>query len=43
VLPPAAPENGCMLRLRLMATITEELINEAVGIIENVLKKNGLL
>ena len=43
VLPPAAPENGCMLRLSLMATITEELINEAADIIEDVLKKNGLL
>jgi 7-keto-8-aminopelargonate synthetase-like enzyme len=43
VLPPAAPENGCMLRLSLMATISEELIDEAVGIIEIVLKKNGLL
>ncbi len=43
VLPPAAPENGCMLRLSLMATITEDLINEAADIIEKVLKNNGLL
>jgi 8-amino-7-oxononanoate synthase len=43
VLPPAAPENGCMLRLSLMATISKELIDEAVGIIETVLKKSGLL
>ena len=42
VLPPAAPENGCMLRISLMATITQELIDEAVDIMEEVLKRHGL-
>ncbi len=42
VLPPAAPEDGCMLRVSLMATFTEALIGEAVGVIEAVLKKHGL-
>ncbi len=43
VLPPAAPENNCMLRISLMATHTEELILEAVDVIEAVLRKHGLV
>jgi 8-amino-7-oxononanoate synthase len=43
VLPPAAPANECLLRVSLMATHTRELIDEAVDIIEGVLKEAGLL
>jgi 8-amino-7-oxononanoate synthase len=39
VLPPAAPADGCLLRTSYMATLTEELIDEAVGIVADVLKK----
>lgn len=42
VLPPAAPADGCMLRVSLMATHTEALIDEAVAIIAAVLKEAGL-
>lgn len=39
VLPPAAPDGECMIRTSLMATHTEELIDEAVEIINKVLRK----
>jgi len=39
VLPPAAPEDGCMLRTSLMATHTESLLDEAMDIMKNVLGK----
>ena len=37
VLPPATPQNECLLRTSYMATLTEDLISEAVGIIADVL------
>ena len=37
VLPPACPENQCLLRSSYMASLTEPLIDEAVGIIASVL------
>ena len=40
VLPPAAPSDGCMLRTSYMATLTEELIDEAVEIIADVVLRN---
>ena len=40
VLPPAAPKEGCLLRVSCMATLTEALIEEAAGIIGRVLKEN---
>lgn len=43
VLPPAAPANECLLRVSLMATHTRELIDEAVDIIEGVLREAGLV
>ena len=43
VLPPAAPQGECLLRTSLMATHTEELIDEAVGIIAEVAEKRGLI
>lgn len=43
VLPPATPPNECLLRVSLMATHTEALIDEAVGIIEAVLKEARLV
>lgn len=33
VLPPAAPEGGCMLRTSCMATLTKALVREAADII----------
>jgi 8-amino-7-oxononanoate synthase len=42
VLPPATPPSECLLRVSLMATHTEALIDEAVDIIETVLKEAGL-
>ena len=40
VLPPAAPAGGCLLRTSYMATLSEALIDEAVGIVAKVLKEN---
>ncbi len=37
-LPPATPPNGCLLRCSLMASHTDELIDEALGVFEEVLK-----
>ena len=39
VLPPAAPQGGCMLRCSLMATHTEELLDEAAEIIGRVMRE----
>ena len=39
VLPPAAPADGCLLRTSYMASLTEELIDEASDIIAKVLKE----
>ncbi len=36
-LPPATPDHECLLRTSYMATLTEELIDEAVGIIASVI------
>ena len=40
VLPPATAPNECLLRTSYMATLTEDLIDEAVGIIAKVLLNN---
>lgn len=39
VLPPATPEGECLLRVSLMATVTEDLIDEAADIIASEIKK----
>jgi len=39
VLPPAAPQGGCMLRCSLMATHTEALLDEAAEIIGRVMRE----
>ena len=39
VLPPAAPSDGCMLRTSYMASLTEELLDEAMDIIADVVLK----
>lgn len=41
-LPPAAAPHECLLRTSLMATHTHELIDEAVGILADVLKRYDL-
>lgn len=41
-LPPATAQHECLLRTSLMATHTHALIDEAVGIIADVLKKYDL-
>lgn len=43
VLPPATPANECLLRVSLMATHTEALIDESVSIIEATLQQAGLV
>ena len=40
VLPPATAPNECLLRTSYMATLTEDLIDEAVAIIAKVLLKD---
>ena len=37
VLPPATPPQQCLLRTSYMASLTKDLIDEAVGIIGDVL------
>jgi 8-amino-7-oxononanoate synthase len=37
VLPPAAPQDGCMLRTSYMATHTEAILDEAMDIIKTVM------
>lgn len=39
VLPPATPEGECLLRVSLMATITEDLVTEAAKIISTQIRK----
>ena len=41
-LPPAAAPHECLLRTSLMATHTHELIDEAVGIMKDVLRRHDL-
>jgi 8-amino-7-oxononanoate synthase len=41
-LPPATAPTECLLRMSLMATHTEALIDEAVGIIADVLHEHGI-
>ena len=41
-LPPAAAPHECLLRTSLMATHTPELIDEAVGIMKDVLRRHDL-
>ena len=41
-LPPATPPGECLLRTSLMATHTEEIIEEAVGIIAEVLHMHNI-
>ena len=41
-LPPATAPTECLLRTSLMATHTEALIDEAVGIIAEVLQNHRL-
>jgi len=38
VLPPATPPNECLLRVSLMATVTEDLVDEAATIIAGEIK-----
>lgn len=40
VLPPACAPGGCLLRTSLMATLTEDLIDEAAGVIRAVLRRH---
>ena len=40
VLPPATPENECLIRTSLMANITKDLIDEAADKIALVLNRN---
>ena len=39
VLPPAAPADGCLLRTSYMASLTEELLDEAMDVIARVLQE----
>lgn len=41
VLPPAVPEGECLLRISLMATHTEALLDEAMDCIERVLRNTA--
>ena len=43
VFPPAVDPNDCLIRVSLMANITEALIDEAADIIHDVFKEVGLL
>ena len=40
VLPPATPPGACLLRTSYMATLTFELLDEAIDIIDKVLKSD---
>ena len=42
VLPPATPATECLLRTSYMATLTEPLLDEAMDIMADVLKKETL-
>ena len=39
VIPPATQPGNCLLRTSYMATLTEELIDEALDIFDKVLKR----
>ncbi len=39
VLPPAAPKEGCLLRVSCMASLTEALVDEAAEIMQRVLER----
>ena len=39
VLPPAAPADGCLLRTSYMASLTEELLDEAMDVIARVIQE----
>ena len=41
VLPPATPEGMCLLRTSYMATLTEDLLDEAIEIFAKVLAEDG--
>lgn len=41
VLPPGVPEGECLLRVSLMATVTEDLVDEAAGVIAEEIRKLG--
>jgi 8-amino-7-oxononanoate synthase len=41
VLPPATPENECLIRTSLMATHTKEILDNAMDIIAKTLKEIG--
>ena len=43
VFPPAVDPNDCLIRISLMATITEALIDEAADKIQKVFDQVGLL
>ena len=40
VLPPAAPEGGCMLRTSCLATLTRPLVEEAAGVIAEAVNRD---
>ena len=40
VLPPATPEGMCLLRTSYMATLTEDLLDEAIEIFAKVLTED---
>ena len=42
VLPPATPQGECLLRTSLMATVTEEIIDEAAQIIATEMEKTNV-
>lgn len=41
-IPPACAPGECLLRCSLMATLTKPLVDEAVGVIADVFRANGL-
>ena len=43
VIPPAVPENSSRIRTSLMATHTDALIDEALGIFQQAGRKVGLI
>ncbi|NMA06546.1 MAG: 8-amino-7-oxononanoate synthase, partial [Ruminococcaceae bacterium] len=43
VLPPATPANECLLRTSYMASHTEEILDEAMDIIAETLKRREII
>ena len=43
VLPPATPATECLLRTSYMATHTNEILDEAMDIIQDVFEKNPII